>query len=81
MIQVHIESIGKPILLRGDEVLIMTLLLKYLLLLLQNHRVFIAFDFSDPSFTFVGTEERHLWDHENPYYGRARGREKSGSSR
>jgi hypothetical protein len=36
VIQDHIESIGKPILLKGDEVLIMTQLLKCLVVLLQN---------------------------------------------
>src|SRR3990170_5789582 len=36
VIQDHIESIGKPILLKGDEVLIMIWLLKCLMVLLQN---------------------------------------------
>ena len=36
VIQDHIESIGKPILLKGNEVLIMTQLLKCLVILLQN---------------------------------------------
>ena len=36
VIQDHIESIGKPILLKGDEVLIMSHLLKCLEILLQN---------------------------------------------
>jgi hypothetical protein len=36
VIQDHIESIGKPILLKGDEVLIMIYLLKCSMILLQN---------------------------------------------
>jgi hypothetical protein len=36
VIQDHIESIGKPILLKGDEVLIMIYLLKCLVMFLQN---------------------------------------------
>ena len=43
MIQDHIESIGKQILLKGGEVLIMTQLLKCLAILLQNPQIFLHF--------------------------------------
>src|SRR3989337_1708901 len=70
VIQDHIESIGKPILLKGDEVLIMIYLLKCLVILLQNPQpLSLSISVQNPQSQLGSTEYIHPGPPSSPRQG------------